>query len=225
MAKDNFSWKSLFINEETQEDKKESTNTSASIMPQDTTKFPETSVGGNLNSSTNSNNPFLNEILEVYQKGFESLNHEGFDFFELYKSVNAVGVTNPQSYQMAFAMGKTISPQITKEYLLEKSKFYISEIEKVYTKYDATGNQKNKDLNQKITSEKATLSKTISEIEANIAQLQTELAARKQELERIDIANKEQFSEIQLKIEANNLAKQKILDSINTVVTGINQYL
>jgi hypothetical protein len=41
----------------------------------------------------------------------------------------------------------------------------------------------------------------------------------------MDSSNIEQFSEIKLKMEANDLAKHKILDSINTVITGINQYL
>ena len=62
-------------------------------------------------------------------------------------------------------------------------------------------------------------------MESKIAQLQSDLQKNKAELEKIDFKNKEQFSEIQLKIEANDLAKRKILDSINTIVTGINQYL
>lgn len=173
----------------------------------------------------NSNNPFINEILEVYNRGFEGLNSEGFDFFEMYKSVMAVGPTNPQSYQMAFTMGKTIKSDLSKEFLLEKSKFYISEIEKVYAKYDATGNSKNKDLNNTITTKKYNLSKNITDLENQIVKLQKEVEAKKAELARIDLDNKEMFSEIQLKIEANNLAKHKILESINTVVTGINQYL
>jgi hypothetical protein len=44
-------------------------------------------------------------------------------------------------------------------------------------------------------------------------------------LSKIDSENGQEFNEIQQKIEANNIAKQKILESINAVVTGINQYL
>lgn len=220
MGIESFNWKSLFINEEGSQPKSEEAKPTS--FPQ-TNKFPDAEV--NLNPVNTSSNPFLGEVLDVYQKGFEGLNAEGFDFFEMYKSVNAVGVTNPQSYQMAFTMGKTINPNLTKEFLLDKAKFYSTEIEKVYEKYNITGNSKKSDLNLKINDEKKNLSKNISDLEAQVAQLQKELESKKIELSRIDSDNAQEFSELQLKIEANNMAKQKIQDSINIVVTGINQYL
>ena len=91
MGTESFNWKSLFINEESSQPKNVEVNPTS--FPQNA-KFPDTETNSNpINISTN---PFLGEILEVYQKGFEGLNSEGFDFFEMYKSVNAVGVTNPQ---------------------------------------------------------------------------------------------------------------------------------
>ena len=227
MSKEGFNWKSIFVNDEnvTNNTVSKTTQIPTQVQSIPDNKFPETNIVTNSVPIGTSDNPFLNEILEVYNKGFEGLNNEGFDFFELYKSVMAVGPTNPQSYQMAFTMGKTIKSDLSKEFLLEKSKFYISEIEKVYTKYDATGNSKNKDLNNTITTQKYNLSKNISDLESQIAKLQAELETKKTELARIDMDNKDMFAQIQLKIEANNLAKHKILESINTVVTGINQYL
>lgn len=220
MSAESFNWKSLFINEDSNQPKKEEAKPAS--IPQ-TNKFPDAIA--NSSASNNFSNPFLDEILEVYQKGFEGLNVEGFDFFEMYKSVNAVGVTNPQSYQMAFTMGKTINSNLSKEFLLDKSRYYLNEIEKVYEKYNITGNSKKSDLNLKITQEKKNLSKSIEDLGAQIAQLQKELEAKKLELDRIDTNNAQEFSELQLKIEANNLAKQRIQDSINQVITGINQYL
>ena len=224
MAKESFNWKSLFINDETDNSEvKAGTQTSAPVSTSSVNKFPNQSTES---FPTNSlTNPFLNEIFEVYDKGFESLNEPGFDFFELYKSVLAVGVTNPQSYQMAFTMGKTIRPDLTKEFLLQKGSFYITEIEKVYAKYDTIGKNKKAELDNTITKEKYNLSKSISDLEAKIIELQKELEAKKIELQKIDPVNMEQLSEIQLKMDANDLAKQKILNSINTVITGINQYL
>ena len=224
MSKESFNWKSIFVNDENASVPQDEAKIQTSFIPTDN-KFPETNTITNSVPNSNSNNPLLNEILEVYNKGFEGLNNEGFDFFEMYKSVMAVGPTNPQSYQMAFTMGKTIKSDLSKEFLLEKSKFYISEIEKVYSKYDATGNSKNKDLSDTISTQKNNLTKYISDLETQIAKLQSELETKKAELARIDFDNKEMFTQIQLKIEANNLAKHKILESINTVVTGINQYL
>jgi uncharacterized small protein (DUF1192 family) len=228
MNKEGFNWKSIFVNDESSANNTEKQTTQIpTSAPQNNSdyKFPETNIVTNSVPTGSIDNPFLNEILEVYNKGFEGLNSEGFDFFELYKSVMAVGPTNPQSYQMAFTMGKTIKSDLSKEFLLEKAKYYISEIEKVYAKYDATGTSKNKDLNNTITTQKYNLTKNIADLESQIAKLQTELETKKAELARIDFDNKEMFTQIQLKIEANNLAKHKILESINTVVTGINQYL
>jgi hypothetical protein len=220
MSKESFNWKSLFINEEA--NKSESSNQEPqTVIPEN--KFPE--VNTPVNIPSNSNNPFLNEILEVYQKGFDGLNHEGFDFFELYKSVSAVGVTNPQSYQMAFTMGKSLNPSLSKESLIEKAKHYLAEIDKVHQKYDATGNAKRNDLNNKLTQEKTALSKAVSDLELKISELQKELNQKKIELEKVDLHNKEGFSQIELKIEANNIARQRIVESINTVLTGVNQYL
>jgi hypothetical protein len=219
MGIESFNWKSLFINEEGS-DQSNNEETKAPSFSQ-VNKFPEV----NLNSDVNSTNPFLGEVLDVYQKGFEGLNVEGFDFFEMYKSVNAVGVTNPQSYQMAFTMGKTINSSLTKDFLLDKGKFYLTEIEKVYEKYNITGNAKKSDLNAKISQEKKNLSSSISDLESQILNLQKELESKKRELNKIDSDNAAQFSDLQLKIEANNMAKHKIQDSINLVITGINQYL
>ncbi len=235
MSNQGFNWKSLFVNDETNQtntntssEQPKTTSIPTNTFPTTDTKFPEPSNNSTTNTvstGSNSNNPFLNEILEVYNKGFESLNQSGFDFFEMYKSVMAVGPTNPQSYQMAFTMGKTINADLTKPVLLEKASFYVSEIEKVYAKYDATGNSKNKDLNNTITTQKSNLTKSIADLESQIAKLQTDLETKKAELARIDHDNHEMFAQIQQKIEANNMAKQRILESINTVVTGINQYL
>ena len=224
MAKESFNWKGLFINEETEATVEiNKFQTPITPPPSEVTKFPNHATQPI--SSDSISNPFFFFFFEVYEKGFESLNASGFDFFELYKSVVAVGISNPQSYQMAFTMGKTIQPDLTKQFLLEKANFYITEIDKVYTKYDTVGKTKKADLENNLTKEKYNLSKSIEELNTKILQLQNELETKKTELKKMDYNNVEQFSEIKLKMEANDLAKHKILDSIKTVVTGINQYL
>lgn len=232
MSKESFSWKSIFINDSDDATKKEDSkssyqsnqsNQTVTHTPTQTNKFPEEKIAQATNEAFA--NPFVNEILGVYEKGFESLNLADFDFFEMYKSVLAVGITNPQSYQMAFTMGKSIKPDLTKEYLIDKSKFYIEEINKVYTKYDSTGNAKKQDLTGLVQKEKESLTVSINDLEARILQMQQELQEKKSLLANIDSKNENELRELQLKIEANNFAKQKIVDSINLVISGINQYL
>ena len=102
MGLDTFNWKSLFVNEEGAANKK--TEQVPPALPQNNNSFPTSNasfptqtvnvVNTNASTNNNSNNPFLNEVLAVYEKGFDSLNQSGFDFFELYKSVQSVGATN-----------------------------------------------------------------------------------------------------------------------------------
>jgi hypothetical protein len=233
MSNESFNWKSLFIQEEIKDPSKPIANIIEN-KPIETTKFPsqenkfpsQTSNMVTANSvSNNSNNPFINEILDVYQKGFDSLNLENFDFFDFYKSVVAVGISNPQSYQMAYTMGKSIKTDLTKDFLLEKSKFYISEIEKVYAKYDNAGNTKKNDFIAQKNGENASLSKSISDLEIKIIELQRELETKKIELNKLESNFAQPIQETNLKIEANNIAKSSILDSIQNVINGINQYL
>jgi uncharacterized small protein (DUF1192 family) len=230
MSNESFNWKSLFIKEDensTENTTKKETEPSKPIsLPKDV-KFPENNTLPNKLPVANAGltNPFLGEILDVYQKGFDSLNLDHFDFFELYKSVQAVGVSNPQSYQMAFMVGKSIKPDLTKEFLIEKAKYYITEIEKVHKDFENRGKDKRRDLIEAQSKENTQLSKRISELENEIEKLKIELENKKIELNKLDANYANPIQETQLKIEANNMAKTTILDSINSVMNGINQYL
>lgn len=228
MSNEGFSWKSLFVNDVNEQSSQSEVTVQTQVASQPTvSKFPDAVSTGNSSFPTQPavNNPFINEIVDVYQKGFDSLNLADFDFYEMYKSVMAVGVTNPQSYQMAFTMGKTLKSDLTKQFLIEKSKYYITEIEKVHAKFDSTGWAKKTDLDNRIMKDKTQLVQKVSDLEAQIVKLQQELQERKLELNSIDSGSQEQYSEIQMKLEANNYAKNKIIDSVNLVVSGINQYL
>lgn len=225
MSKDKFSWKSLFVNE-SQETFPKANDPSPAPAAEETHRFPEdASIHVSPAASGTAHNPFIAEVLEVYEKGFDSLNQENFDFYELFQSVMAVGPNNPQSYQMAFTMGKTIRKDLTKELLLEKSQYYRDEIEKVFVRYNTIGNTRKSDLDMAITRDKVNLAKAVSDLESQIAGLQRELDEKRRALSLIDSENLEQYKEIQLKLDANAYAKNKIMDSINQVVSGINQYL
>lgn len=223
MSKEGFNWKGLFINNDEESEPKQ--NAQRPEIKADVNKFPEQTNFVGPNTTQDGNNPFMDEILQVYNSGFDSLNLADFDFFEMYKSVIATGSNNPQSYQMAFTIGKSIKPDLTKEYLLEKSKFYINEIEKVYTKYRNIGNSKKLDLDNSINTEKTTLTSRIAKIESELAALQQELERHKASLNKLGSQNQVKFNEIQLKLDANDYARKRILDSLNLVISDIKQYL
>ncbi|MCB9260993.1 MAG: hypothetical protein H6607_01280 [Flavobacteriales bacterium] len=220
MSKDSFNWKKLFINE----DEATNAHNEKSETPKQVS-FPENNAINSEKSNSLQTNPYLEEILKVYENGFNTLNLSDFDFFELYKSVMATGVNSQQSYQMAFTIGQSIKPDLTKEFLLDKANYYIIEIEKVHTQYQQTGNSKKMELDSTLGAEKSTLSNRIKELEKQISQLQQELDSSKARLEKMDDQNEAKYTEVQLKLEANNLAKTKLLDSIYAVVNGIKNYL
>ena len=226
-----FNWKGLFIVDE------EAERLAASQKPSEPvakpaepakTSFPTEHISSSPTPSTisySTNNEAFTEVLAVYEKGFDSLNQDGYDFFELYKSVMAVGADNPQSYQMAFAMGKSIKPDLSKSFLLEKAKVYVSEIEKVHAKYADVGNNKKNDLIGQQSAEKSHLNSTIKTLESQITQLQAQLSKAKSDLSEIDSKYVSPIKEMDEKIGANNKAKETILNSIQKIINGINQNL
>jgi hypothetical protein len=222
MASTGFNWKSIFIVDPESEAKEK--QQAASIPPPAAeNKFPTENYAppsGNM-----SGNPYIDEIVNVYEKGFESLNSPNFDFFEFYKSVLSVGVNNSQSYQMAFAMGTALNKDLSKGFLLEKANFYIAEIEKVHKGFLNTGTAKSNEISANIGNQKSSLQSSIADIETRITQLQKDLIDKRAELEKLESGNSKEYVEIQQKLEANEFAKQKMLQTINQVVNGINQHL
>jgi hypothetical protein len=221
-----FNWKSLFIVDEEAErnaaNQPINTTSSKAVENKETESNNQKSTP---NTSSTTNNEAFNEVLNVYEKGFESLNHEGYDFFELYKSVMAVGADNPQSYQMAFVMGKSIKGDLTKESLLEKSQYYVQEIEKVHAKYADIGNKKKNELTAQLNAEKSNLTGQINDLEAQLLSIQKQLSKNKTELSEIDSKFNAPLANMEQRIEANNKAKETLLTSIQKVINGINQNL
>jgi hypothetical protein len=216
--KEGFSWKSIFINEEPVP------NAEPINIPQSTNTFPSENVIQQP-ISNNTNNPFIGEIIAVYDKGFESLNSPNFDFFEFYKSVISVGINNSQSYQMAYTMGAAMNAQLNKPMLLDKANFYIAEIEKVHKNFLNTGTVKSNEISSNISNQKKGLESAIADLESRITQLQKDLIDRKAELQKVETGTSTEFVEIQQKLEANEMAKERLIQSIKQVVSGINQYI
>jgi hypothetical protein len=224
-----FNWKSLFI-EPTEAEKaaaleEERLAKLAEAEAQKPKSQPLPNQPQNTSIKMSTSGDAFNEVLAVYEKGFEGLNQDGYDFFELYKSVQAVGADNPQAYQMAFAMGESIKPDLSKSFLLEKANNYVAEIEKVHAKYADVGAKKKADLANQLNSEKGNLSNAIKSLESQIASLQAQLNIQKAELSQIDKKFEGPIAEMEERIGANDGAKQTILSSIQKVINGINQNL
>ncbi len=221
MADDKFSWKGLFINdsegvEESESVKSETPKRKVSTK-QSVSKFPESAPSV---SPVNSNT--LSTIIEMYEAGFESLNKPGYDFYEFFKAIKAVGSNDPSVYKMALSMAQSVESKVTKTTLLIEANYYIDEIKKVHKQYETQGKLKKTQFQNSQETQKRNLKTEISGLERELLELQNKISAKKNQLQSLDSNEISEIAEIDQKIIANDQAKEKILETITTVVDGIN---
>ena len=167
--------------------------------------------------------PHLDKIMELYESGFDGLNLPGYDFYEFFKSVVGGGINNPAVYDMAFNMAKGMDDTVNKPNLLTQSQHYIDEINKVHQHYANNGDQKRSEAATAKAQEELALTNELSNIDSEISRL-TELRANKRiELLAIDSKYSPQITDIECKLMANDMARESIIGTIQTVVNGINK--
>ena len=105
MAKEKFNWKSLFVNDENASTTTTSKSEEKIDFPNEptptssSTQFPQSSAPQRSQvTSSNIDNAILNSVIEMYESGFESLNLPGYDFYEFFKAIKAVGSNDPNVY-------------------------------------------------------------------------------------------------------------------------------
>jgi len=232
MSKEKFNWKGLFINDEENDNKVQEKEAPKSASSQNT--FPETSTVKTSSTSkfpeptpktaVNVDDSVLATIIDMYESGFDSLNKPGYDFYEFFKAIKAVGSNDPSIYKMALTMASSVDAKVSKDSLLKQADFYIKEIEKVHKKYQTQGAAKRNQILGAQKAEKSALTTEISSLEKQLMQIQHEISTKKNQLQTID-ANRGSVLEIDQKISANDTAKTKILETIMSVVNGIKTNL
>ncbi|WP_109097446.1 hypothetical protein [Aquimarina sp. AU58] len=223
MAKEKFNWKGLFINDETSEGEKPIETTSA---PPSSNSFPESGKSGSKfpvhpPKATLVSDSVLTTIIEMYESGFESLNKPGYDFYEFFKAIKAVGSNDPSVYKMAFTMAQGVDSNVSKNSLLTQADFYIKEIEKVHKQYQNQGSSKKSKILSTQKNRKDTLNTEISDLEKKLIEIQNQISVKKDLLQSVDADMISEVSEIDQKIVANDKARSKILETISAVVEGI----
>ena len=168
--------------------------------------------------------PHMDKIMGLYDNGFDSLNLEGYDFYEYFKGIIA-NADNPSMFLIAFQMAKGMDPNVTKERLLEQSQYYIDEITKVHTGYAADGSSKSEETLRLKAGEESSLTLEISSIDAELRRLTEEKKSKEVALSGIDAKYSTQITDVQCKIMANDMAKESIVGSIMKVVNGIKKHI
>jgi len=221
MSNQKFNWKGLFIQENEHIEEEKNRNIENNTELESKTKFPQSINSLNKGIS----NEILSKVIEMYEKGFESLNQQGYDFFEFFRAIMATDPNNPQSYIMAYTMVNSMDNSINKSFLLNSADFYQKEILKVYSKFDEEGKKAKNDLLEKQRSEKEKLKIDIESLQSKIQIWQKELEQKSKLLQNFDADNFNSLQEIDQKILANDLSKEHILQKITQVSTGINNHI
>lgn len=167
-------------------------------------------------------NEYMQKAFEMYEKGFESLNKDGFDFYEFYQSVMQGGPTNPQVYAMAFNMGSIMDKSLSKTKLIQDADYYVAEITKVYNENVSKGTAKKQNLLAQKDSENKSLVSELENMEQQLEALKIQIDDRKRKLSDIDSKYSPDLTDFDNRLGANELAKNKIVDSIEQVKQGIN---
>jgi hypothetical protein len=184
-------------------------------------------------SLTNANaNPYLEEIIQVYEKGLESINMPGYDFYDFFTAIKAAGAHNEAIFKMAFQMGKTMDNSLTPQKLSSDAEFYLSKLRDVHQKFADQGQQKLGSINSQLRTERDSLSSDavametqISNMKQQIADVERKLSETRAALAKVDDKYKPQQDVIEKKLQANDLALQTSLQRLNSVRDAILQYL
>lgn len=235
-------WKSLFFKDEDESSYDDTFNSKKETNSKPTTDNFSFSVGKSDKAPQVNNtvyqkpilsNPFTSEVLDVYEKGLDSINMPGYDFFEFYRSVSiAEGLNNEQTYKMAFQMATVMDKTLTKEKLVSDADFYISKINEVHNDYITQGQQKLKIIDDKKREEKNRLSQEIeistariNELRNEIQRLEKEISEKSIKLNGIDAENQANESTIKEKLAANDQAKTVISNMLNLVKDNIRKFI
>jgi hypothetical protein len=185
--------------------------------------FPSTPPTASVIPTTDGN-VYLNEILAVYQKGFEGLNQPGIDFYEFYKAVSA-DINNTASYKMALSVLQSVDSSFTKEKAISGSQHYVDNVSSAFKNFEDSGVSKRKKLTEDKALEASSLNSEILEFERQLRELQSKLESKKTQLNTIDVKYDSQLREVEGRLSANQKAKDILLSNITTVITNIKTNL
>lgn len=200
-------------------------------------KFPDTNIMGSVFPSSPDSPPVptlnvplecaphMDKIMKLYEDGFASLNRPGVEFYEFFEAVVDTGINDPKSYQMALKILSKSERGMTKDSLVEQSKYYVDELTKVHAGYKADGLKMKNDLMASKQSEENKLSIDIKTIQDQIESMKNQLSAKQMQLSQLDAKYQPKVGDFDCKLMANDEAKNRILGTINAVVNGIKTNL
>lgn len=225
------SWKSLFVKTEEEEPAPKPAQAESFSFPVNSTA-QQTQPQQYTPAPPPVTDPAVNEVLQVYENGLDSINMPGYDFYEFYKTVISTGQPSEQTYNMAYQMARTLDKTITPTKLLGDAEFYISKINEVHSQYTTQGNQKLNALQEKKAGERIALQKEIdgatgriAQLRAELQSLENELTLKRNHLSKVDDGYNPQEKTVREKLAANDHARAASIGKLNMIKEGIQRYI
>ena len=106
--------------------------------------------------------------------------------------------------------------------MINDAEYYISEITKVYNDNVSKGTAKKQTLLAQKDSENKSLVSELENMEQQLEALKVQIDDRRRKLSDIDTKYSPDLNDFDNRLGANELAKNKIIDSIEQVKQGIN---
>jgi hypothetical protein len=233
-------WKSLFVKETESETAKETTRketpkketTESFSFPVTDTHTVQSGMSSGAATPPPAVDPNVQEVLNVYESGLDSINMPGYDFYEFYKAITSIGHVNENTYQLAFQMAKSLDKTVTAQKLMTDAEFYISKINEVHGQYVSQGQQKLNTLQEKKSTDKDKLQREIdagatriSQLRAELQQLEADVNQKRGALTKTDETFYPQEKAIREKLMANDMARKVSIDKLNFIKEGILKYI
>jgi len=230
------SWKSLFVKETESEAAKKETpkkdSTESFSFPASNTSPVMPGSDAGVTTPPPTLDPAVQEVLNVYESGLDSINMPGYDFYEFYKAISSIGHVNESTYQLAYQMAKSLDKTITAQKLMNDAEFYISKINEVHGQYVSQGQQKLNSLQEKKNTDKDKLQREIdagaariTQLRAELQQLEADVNQKRGALAKTDESFYPQEKAIREKLMANDMARKVSIDKLNFIKEGILKYI
>lgn len=225
------SWKTLFVRE---------SETEAQQPIQTTDGFSFPAAANKVQQAGSSSTPpvgvveqsVINEVLTVYEKGIDSINMPGYDFYEFYKAIGSINNAGEQAYHMAYQMAKSMDSSLSSQKLLSDAEFYISKINEVHNQYSMQGQQKissleakKNDEKNKLTAEINDATQQVNQLRSQMQELETQINQKRIRLTAVDGEYLPQENTIRQKLLANDNAKQISILKLTSVKDGIQKFV
>lgn len=218
--------KNLFFRADSKEEKNIKVNNGNVLSPDTIPNFSQTTQSIDTDKLIET---FVGKLQELINQN----NQTGFDFLEFTETLfEESQKPDSEVFKMVFRIAKKIDKSLTPEKLIQSANFYKNLVQQAADSEILKGQNKKITLEKEKDNEKRKLEKIqtdantqIETLNSQILDLQTQSNNASNQLSAINKKYQEQFSDIDIKINAIDNAKSQVLNSIIDVELGITNNL